>query len=58
MCIRCRQTEAPQPLDYCAACALQARTEVSEGFLMLERYLERWAAFDSWLEAHDRKRPR
>ena len=55
MCIRCRQAEAPQPLDYCAACALEARAEVSAGLQRLERYLERWAAFDKWLESRDHK---
>jgi hypothetical protein len=55
MCIRCRQSEAPQPLDYCAACSLDARDEVSSGLLMLERYLASWAAFDSWLAARERK---
>jgi len=58
MCIRCKQAEAPQALDYCAACSLQARAEVSEGFVRLERYLADWAAFDRWLEVHQRKRPR
>lgn len=49
MCIRCRQAEAPQPLDYCAACSLHARDEVSTGLRMLEQYLAAWAAFDTWL---------
>jgi hypothetical protein len=48
MCIRCRQAEAPQPLDYCAACSLHTRDEVSSGLRMLEQYLAAWAAFERW----------
>jgi len=53
MCIRCRQAEAPQPLDYCAACSLHARDEVSSGMRMLEQYLAAWAAFEAWQRLRD-----
>jgi hypothetical protein len=49
MCIRCRLCEAPREPGYCAACVVQTRFEVTEGFLALERYLDAWALFDDWL---------
>ena len=54
MCIRCHRSDTPDYLDYCAACALEARDEVATGLRMLEQYLAAWAAFDRWLETHPR----
>ncbi len=53
MCIRCCKLDAPEPLGLCAACAIQTRLELSEGFLRMTRYLEAWAAFSAWLEERD-----
>jgi rRNA maturation endonuclease Nob1 len=51
MCIRCRRTSAPEPLGFCAACAMHTRVEVVDGLKRLARYLAAWAAFDEWLRA-------
>ena len=48
MCIRCQKVDAPQPLGFCTACALNARLEVFEGLGRLESYLAAWAAFADW----------
>jgi hypothetical protein len=55
MCIRCRKVDAPQPLGFCTACALNARLEVVSGFGRLEAYLASWAAFGEWLRARHRE---
>lgn len=52
MCIRCRHAEAPDPLGYCATCAVHARIELTEGYRLLLRYLGAWAAFDEWSRRH------
>jgi hypothetical protein len=49
MCIRCHQREAPQALDYCASCGLEARLEVARGLRELTAYLNLWSSFDDWL---------
>ncbi len=46
MCIRC-QAETDQEL--CTYCATLTRIEVERGFLHLEAYLRKWAAFERWL---------
>jgi len=53
MCVRCGETDAPDPLGYCATCAVQVRVELSDGFKRLRSYLAAWAAFDAWLHGHD-----
>ena len=50
MCVRCGQSEAPEPLGLCEACAIQTRAELSAGFRRLTTYLAAWAAFDQWLQ--------
>lgn len=52
MCIRCQQREAPQALDYCASCGLEARLEVARGLRELADYLGVWPSFDDWLRGH------
>jgi len=37
-------------LDLCTPCAVSVRVELAGGIVRLERYLERWAAFDRWLD--------
>jgi hypothetical protein len=49
MCIRCHRADAPEPLGYCTACALNARLEAVGGFKQLTSYLSAWAAFEDWL---------
>jgi hypothetical protein len=48
MCIRCRALAAPEPLGYCAVCALHVRVDATRGFRRLAEYLAAWAAFDDW----------
>lgn len=50
MCIRCQNVDAPEPLGFCTACALNIRLEVFEGLGRLEGYLAAWAAFSDWLQ--------
>jgi len=50
-CIRCRESEAPEPLGLCAPCAMHTRVELTAGFRRLAEYLRAWAAFDEWLRA-------
>jgi hypothetical protein len=54
MCIRCKHADAPEPLGYCAVCALQARIEIGAGMKRLAAYLAAWAAFEDWLAAQRR----
>jgi hypothetical protein len=49
LCIRCHKADAPEPLGYCTACALNARLEAVGGFKQLGSYLSAWAAFEAWL---------
>jgi hypothetical protein len=49
MCIRC---EAETPNELCTYCATLTRIEAERGFILLEAYLRKWAAFERWLEAH------
>jgi hypothetical protein len=49
MCIRCQDAEAPGSLGLCAACAMNTRAELTDGFRMLGTYLTAWAAFEDWL---------
>jgi hypothetical protein len=48
MCIRC---EAETPNELCTYCATLTRIEAERGFILLEAYLRKWAAFQRWLEA-------
>jgi hypothetical protein len=48
-CVRCHEVEAGEPGGYCATCAALSKTEVSEGYRRIQRYLAAWAAFDEWL---------
>jgi hypothetical protein len=48
-CIRCGETEAPQPLGFCAACAASVRVELVEDLKRMGAYFSSWAAFDEWL---------
>ena len=51
VCVRCEE-RAPMPgIELCTPCAVTVRVELSGGIARLERYLERWAAFDAWLGA-------
>jgi hypothetical protein len=52
MCIRCRSAEAPDPLGLCPACAMNTRSELTDGFKRLSNYLLAWAAFQDWLRDH------
>lgn len=52
-CIRCGDVEAPQPLGYCAACAVATRLELVEGLKRLSAYLSSWAASDDWLRSRE-----
>lgn len=47
MCIRCH---AETETELCTYCATLTRIEVERGFLHLESYLRKWAAFERWLE--------
>jgi hypothetical protein len=49
MCIRCGETQAPEPLGLCAACVMHTRVEIVDGLKRLSRYLAAWAAFDDYL---------
>lgn len=51
VCIRCGESEAPDPVGLCAPCAMQVRVELSTGFRRLAEYLTAWAAFDAWLRS-------
>jgi hypothetical protein len=48
-CIRCGQTEAPQPLGYCPDCAATARLELVDALKRFGTYLAPWAAFEDLL---------
>jgi hypothetical protein len=48
-CVRCRRRAGIPGLELCTPCAVSVRVELSGGIVRLERYLERWAAFDVWL---------
>jgi hypothetical protein len=48
-CVRCGRRAGMPGLDLCTPCAVTVRVELSGGFVRLERYLARWAAFDAWL---------
>ena len=48
MCTRC---EAETPNELCTYCATLTRIEAERGFILLEAYLRKWAAFERWLEA-------
>ncbi|HET9673254.1 MAG TPA: hypothetical protein VFP31_00470 [Gaiellaceae bacterium] len=48
MCIRC---EAETPNELCTYCGTLTRIEAERGFILLEAYLRKWAAFQRWLEA-------
>jgi hypothetical protein len=48
-CVRCGCRAGMPGLDLCTPCAVTVRVELSGGFVRLERYLARWAAFDAWL---------
>ena len=50
MCIRCRQAGAPEPLGFCAPCAMHVRVEVTNGFQRFTSYLSAWAAWNDWLQ--------
>ena len=47
MCIRC---EAETPNELCTYCATLTRIEAERGFILLDAYLRKWAAFERWLE--------
>ena len=49
MCIRC---EAETSNEFCTYCATLTRIEAERGFILLESYLRKWAAFERCLEAH------
>jgi len=49
MCIRCHNATAPEPLGFCAPCAMHVRIEVGDGFRRFAGYLEAWAAWHAWL---------
>jgi hypothetical protein len=51
MCIRCRDATAPEPLGFCAPCAMHVRVEVTDGFARFAGYLEAWAAWNAWLRS-------
>ena len=40
VCIRCRESPAPQPLGLCAPCALHTRIELTDGLRRLGAYLD------------------
>lgn len=52
MCIRCQDAQAPGSLGLCAACAMNTRVELTDGFRKLGTYLTAWAAFEDWLRKH------
>jgi hypothetical protein len=47
MCIRCHGESTN---ELCAYCATLTRIETERGFVRLEAYLRKWAAFERWLE--------
>jgi hypothetical protein len=47
MCIRCK---AETETELCRYCATLTRIEVERGFLQLDAYLHKWAAFERWLQ--------
>ena len=47
MCIRC---EAETPRELCTYCATLTRIETERGFVLIDVYLRKWAAFARWLE--------
>jgi hypothetical protein len=57
VCVRCGQSEAPQPLGYCRQCAGEARAEARDGVKRLGEYLTAWAAFDEWLRERGPESP-
>lgn len=46
MCIRC---QAQARAELCTYCATLTRIEAERGFVRLEAYLRKWAAFERWL---------
>jgi len=55
-CVRCGRRAGMPGLDLCTPCAVSVRVELAGGIVRLERYLERWAAFDSRLDERGRGR--
>jgi hypothetical protein len=49
MCIRCH---AETSAELCTYCATLTRIEAERGFVHLEAYLRKWAAFEHWLARH------
>jgi hypothetical protein len=49
MCIRCHGESIN---ELCAYCVTLTRIESERGFVRLEAYLRKWAAFERWLERH------
>jgi hypothetical protein len=54
MCARCKSTLPAHGSDprLCTYCSTLTRIEFERGFVQLESYLAKWAAFDRWLMAH------
>lgn len=42
---------AETPNELCTYCGTLTRIEAERGFILLEAYLRKWAAFQRWLEA-------
>ena len=49
MCIRCHAETAS---ELCTYCATLTRIDAERGFVQLETYLRKWAAFERWLERY------
>lgn len=51
-CIRCGNAPAVDEFGYCGHCHWATRAEVDEGILRLRVYLDAWARYEKWCEAH------